>query len=116
MVTLAIRTDGLGKRYGKVDALRDLSLQIAPGEVVGYLGPNGAGKTTTIRLLLGLARPTAGRAEIFGFDCQRQTSRPTGGSRTSRARRAYGHRSPGPRRCISWGGSRAGSTPRIATS
>jgi ABC-2 type transport system ATP-binding protein len=73
MVTPAIRTDGLGKRYGKVDALRDLSLQIAPGEVVGYLGPNGAGKTTTIRLLLGLARPTAGRAEIFGFDCQRQT-------------------------------------------
>jgi polyether ionophore transport system ATP-binding protein len=73
MVTSAIRTEGLGKRYGKVDALRDLSLQIAPGEVVGYLGPNGAGKTTTIRLLLGLARPTAGRAEIFGFDCQRQT-------------------------------------------
>ena len=73
MVTPAIRTEGLGKRYGKVDALADLSLQIAPGEVVGYLGPNGAGKTTTIRLLLGLARPTAGRAEIFGFDCQRQT-------------------------------------------
>jgi ABC-2 type transport system ATP-binding protein len=73
MVTPAIRSEGLGKRYGKVDALRDLSLQIAPGEVVGYLGPNGAGKTTTIRLLLGLARPTAGRAEIFGFDCQRQT-------------------------------------------
>jgi ABC-2 type transport system ATP-binding protein len=73
MVTPAIRTEGLGKRYGKVDALADLCLQIAPGEVVGYLGPNGAGKTTTIRLLLGLARPTAGRAEIFGFDCQRQT-------------------------------------------
>src|SRR5580693_6156506 len=73
MVTPAIRTEGLGKRYGKVDALADLCLQIAPGEVVGYLGPNGAGKTTTIRLLLGLARPTAGRAEIFGLDCQRQT-------------------------------------------
>jgi ABC-2 type transport system ATP-binding protein len=64
---------GLSKRYGTVDALRDLDLEVAEGEVVGYLGPNGAGKTTTIRLLLGLIRPTSGRAEIFGLDCQRQT-------------------------------------------
>jgi ABC-2 type transport system ATP-binding protein len=68
----AIRTEGLSKRYGSVDALSNLDLEVAGGEVVGYLGPNGAGKTTTIRLLLGLARPTAGRAEIFGIDCQRQ--------------------------------------------
>jgi ABC-2 type transport system ATP-binding protein len=68
----AIRTEGLSKRYGAVDALRELDIEIAEGEVVGYLGPNGAGKTTTIRLLLGLARPTAGRAEIFGLDCQRR--------------------------------------------
>src|SRR5664280_2401804 len=68
----AIRTQRLTKRYADADALRDLDLEIAEGEVVGYLGPNGAGKTTTIRLLLGLARPTAGRAEIFGIDCQRQ--------------------------------------------
>jgi ABC-2 type transport system ATP-binding protein len=67
----AIRTEGLSKRYGDVDALRGLDLEIDEGEVVGYLGPNGAGKTTTIRLLLGLARPTSGRAEIFGLDCQR---------------------------------------------
>ena len=73
MSTPAIRTEGLTKRYGDVDALCDLDLEIAEGEVVGYLGPNGAGKTTTIRLLLGLARPTAGRAEIFGLDCQRRT-------------------------------------------
>jgi ABC-2 type transport system ATP-binding protein len=72
MTTSAIRTVGLSKAYGPVVALDGLDLEIAPGEVVGYLGPNGAGKTTTIRLLLGLARPTAGRAEIFGFDCQRQ--------------------------------------------
>jgi ABC-2 type transport system ATP-binding protein len=72
MGTMAIRTEGLSKRYGDVDALKDLDLEVAEGEVVGYLGPNGAGKTTTIRLLLGLIRPTAGRAEIFGLDCQRQ--------------------------------------------
>jgi ABC-2 type transport system ATP-binding protein len=68
----AIRAEGLSKRYGRVDALKNLNLEVAAGEVVGYLGPNGAGKTTTIRLLLGLIRPTAGRAEIFGFDCQRR--------------------------------------------
>jgi ABC-2 type transport system ATP-binding protein len=67
-----IRTEGLSKRYGSLYALRDLDLEVAGGEVVGYLGPNGAGKTTTIRLLLGLLRPTAGRSEIFGFDCERQ--------------------------------------------
>jgi ABC-2 type transport system ATP-binding protein len=69
----AIRTEGLSKRYGRVGALSELNIEIAQGEVVGYLGPNGAGKTTTIRLLLGLSRPTAGRAEIFGLDAQRQT-------------------------------------------
>ena len=68
----AIRATGLTKSYGPVRALRGLSLTVAPGEVVGYLGPNGSGKTTTIRLLLGLARPDAGRAEIFGLDSQRQ--------------------------------------------
>jgi ABC-2 type transport system ATP-binding protein len=68
----AIRAEGLSKRYGTVDALKDLDLAIPEGEVLGYLGPNGAGKTTTIRLLLGLAHPTAGHAEIFGLDCQRQ--------------------------------------------
>jgi ABC-2 type transport system ATP-binding protein len=51
-------------------ALSDLDLQVADGEVLGYLGPNGAGKTTTIRLLLGLIGASAGRAEIFGVDCQ----------------------------------------------
>src|SRR6516164_8254913 len=58
----AIRTEGLTKRYGSTMALESLDLAVAPGEVYGYLGPNGAGKTTTIRLLLGLHRPSAGRA------------------------------------------------------
>lgn len=67
---LVLHTDRLTKRYGKVVALDALSLDVYPGEVLGCLGPNGAGKTTTIRLLLGLIRPTAGRAEIFGMDAQ----------------------------------------------
>ena len=69
---IAIRTEALSKRFASTDALVDLDLEVAAGDVVGYLGPNGAGKTTTIRLLLGLIRPTAGRAEIFGLDCQRR--------------------------------------------
>ena len=68
----ALRTEGLTKHFGDVVALDHLDLEVAQGEVVGYLGPNGAGKTTTIRLLLGLSRPTEGRAEIFGLDCQRE--------------------------------------------
>jgi len=64
----AIRTRGLSKRYGESLALDGLDLAVGEGEVYGYLGPNGAGKTTTIRLLLGLHRPTSGRAELFGID------------------------------------------------
>jgi len=64
----AIQAEGLTKRYGETLALDALDLSIEPGEVYGYLGPNGAGKTTTIRLLLGIHRPTRGRAELFGID------------------------------------------------
>jgi ABC-2 type transport system ATP-binding protein len=63
-----IRTEGLTKRYGNALALNGLDLNVRAGEVYGYLGPNGAGKTTTIRLLLGLHRPSGGRAELFGLD------------------------------------------------
>jgi ABC-2 type transport system ATP-binding protein len=69
----ALRTEGLSKNFGAVAALSDLDLEVAAGEVVGYLGPNGAGKTTTIRLVLGLLRATAGRAEVFGLDAQTRT-------------------------------------------
>ena len=68
----AVRTEGLTKAFGSTEALSQLDLEVAEGEVLGYLGPNGAGKTTTIRLLLGLINATAGRAEIFGIDCQRR--------------------------------------------
>lgn len=71
--TALIRTDGLTKSYGKFLALRQLSLEVQQGEIFGLLGPNGSGKTTTIRLLLGLLRPTAGRAWVVGFDCWTQS-------------------------------------------
>jgi ABC-2 type transport system ATP-binding protein len=64
-----IETDGLSKRFGDKVAVDGLTLQIAAGEVLGFLGPNGSGKTTTIRLLMGLLRPSAGRASILGRDC-----------------------------------------------
>lgn len=66
-----ISLEGLTKRYGRVQALTDLSLEVGEGEVFGFLGLNGAGKTTTIRLLLDLIRPTGGRALVFGHDCRR---------------------------------------------
>jgi ABC-2 type transport system ATP-binding protein len=67
-VTAVVRTESLTKRYGTTLALDGLDLRVEEGEVYGFLGPNGAGKTTTIRLLLGLHRPTGGRAELFGVD------------------------------------------------
>jgi len=56
----------LTKRYGEVTAVDDVTFSLRAGTVTGYLGPNGAGKTTTLRLLLGLAEPTAGEALVFG--------------------------------------------------
>jgi len=61
-----VSVSGLTKRYGQVVAVDDLSFSVAAGTVTGFLGPNGAGKTTTLRLLLGLAEPTAGEALVFG--------------------------------------------------
>jgi ABC-2 type transport system ATP-binding protein len=84
----AIRLDHLGKRYGRVTALRDVSLEVHQGEVFGFLGLNGAGKTTTIRIMLDLVRPTGGRASVFGADCQTQ-------SRDVRARVGYLPGEPG---------------------
>jgi ABC-type multidrug transport system ATPase subunit len=59
-----IRCEGLTKRYGSTVAVDGLDLAVEPGQVFGFLGPNGSGKTTTMRMLLGLVRPTAGRAWV----------------------------------------------------
>ncbi len=64
--TPAIHATGLAKRYGSTVALAGLSLTVPRGEVFGLLGPNGAGKTTVVKLLLGLARPSAGEAWLLG--------------------------------------------------
>ncbi len=71
MAVAAVRTSKLTKDYGLGRGLFDLDLQVAQQEVFGYLGPNGAGKSTTVRCLMGLIRPTAGSAQVFGLDCIR---------------------------------------------
>ncbi len=71
----AIETAGLSKVYGRTTALHDLTLTVQPGEVFGFLGPNGAGKTTTIKILMGLVRPTAGTARIFGLTVAERAAR-----------------------------------------
>jgi len=58
--------EGLSKRYGTIRAVDDLSFAVRAGAVTGFLGPNGAGKTTALKMIVGLARPTAGRALIYG--------------------------------------------------
>lgn len=66
--TSAIRIEGLTKVYGENRALDGVDLTVPEGSIFGFLGPNGAGKTTALRILTGLARPTAGSARIFGND------------------------------------------------
>src|ERR1700704_6622982 len=61
-----IENHGLTKSFGTVAAVADVSMTVRRGEVYGFLGPNGAGETTTLRMLLGLARPTAGTALVSG--------------------------------------------------
>jgi ABC-2 type transport system ATP-binding protein len=62
----AVVADSLSKRFGSLVAVDQLSFRLAPGTITGFLGPNGAGKTTTLRILLGLAAPTSGRALVLG--------------------------------------------------
>jgi ABC-2 type transport system ATP-binding protein len=68
MQEIVIRTEGLTRDFKTVRAVDGLAIEVRAGTVFGFLGPNGSGKTTTIRMLLGLLEPTAGRAEVLGFD------------------------------------------------
>ena len=67
-MTGGLDAERLGKRFGEVTAVEDVSLQVAPGEIVGLLGPNGAGKTTTLRMLAGILSPDRGRVTVDGVD------------------------------------------------
>ena len=68
----AIETKGLTKFYGKARGIEGVDLTVEEGEIFGFIGPNGAGKSTTIRTLLGLIRPTGGRATVLGLDVERE--------------------------------------------
>jgi ABC-2 type transport system ATP-binding protein len=72
--TPIIHVEGLKRNYGKVEAVKGVSFDVYPGEIFGFLGPNGAGKTTTINMLCTLLKPTAGRANVAGYDILHQRS------------------------------------------
>ncbi|HEX3147735.1 MAG TPA: ABC transporter ATP-binding protein [Gemmataceae bacterium] len=75
MGTAVVEINGLSKKYGSFLALDELTLSVERGQILGFIGPNGAGKTTTIKILVGLARPTAGTATVAGIDCVSQARR-----------------------------------------
>ncbi len=68
-----IRFENLRKKYKQVEALKGISLQVGEGELFAYLGPNGSGKTTTIKILTGLAVPSAGDAWLHGFHVEKES-------------------------------------------
>jgi len=72
-MSVVIKADGLSKRFGALTAVDNVSFEIETGEIFGFLGPNGSGKSTVIRMLCGLLQPSAGRAELAGFDVVKQT-------------------------------------------
>jgi ABC-type multidrug transport system ATPase subunit len=63
-----IVTDRVSRRFGQIDAVREVSLTVPAGSICGFIGANGAGKTTTLKLLMNLIRPTSGRATVLGVD------------------------------------------------
>lgn len=70
-----VRTEHLSRRFGKLVAVRDVSLSVRRGEIFGVLGPNGAGKSTTIRMLCGILDPTSGHGTVVGYDILRESER-----------------------------------------
>ena len=72
MTETAIMAEGLVRRFGDNEAVAGIDLRVEPGEIYGFLGPNGAGKSTTVRMLVTLITPTAGRAEVAGFNVATQ--------------------------------------------
>jgi ABC-2 type transport system ATP-binding protein len=72
---LAVDLKSVRKHFGHVQAVRDVDISIASGEIVAILGPNGAGKTSTIDIILGLSRPTSGQALVFGMQPRQAISR-----------------------------------------
>lgn len=68
MIPIAIETEGLGRRFGALEAVRDVNLRVEAGQFYGFLGPNGAGKSTIIKMLTGLLQPSAGRIRVLGLD------------------------------------------------
>ncbi len=68
MTTAAIEVDDIRFSYGDIEAVKGLSFQVAPGEILGFLGPNGAGKSTTIKILTGQLTPSSGGARVLGID------------------------------------------------
>lgn len=75
LATPAIEIEGLQKAYGKIQAVKGITIYVGYGEIFGFLGPNGAGKTTTIRCMLDVIRPTVGTVRVLGLDAQRDTHR-----------------------------------------
>jgi ABC-type multidrug transport system ATPase subunit len=79
---LVVETQGLGRTFGQLVAVRDVSLSVRRGEIFGILGPNGAGKSTTIRMLCGILDPSSGDGTVVGFDIAASPSgsRPASGT------------------------------------
>ncbi len=71
-MSAVISANGLTKRYGEHEVVRNLSFSVAKGSIFGFLGPNGSGKSTTIKMLCGLVEPTGGSASVNGFDVVKQ--------------------------------------------